>query len=111
VLGVKGKKMTKEKQKLGWKELLKGDVIEGGGTARQFKTGDWRSERPVHIPEKCINCLLCWIYCPDSAVIVKDGKMIGFNYDYCKGCGICAHECPVKVKAIKMIPEREAKSI
>lgn len=101
--------MSEKKEKPGWRELTKGDVIEGGGTARQFKTGDWRSERPVHIPEKCINCLTCWIYCPDSAVIVKDGKVVGFDYDYCKGCGICAHECPVKGKAIKMISEKEAK--
>jgi pyruvate ferredoxin oxidoreductase delta subunit len=43
--------------------------------------------------------MICWVYCPDSAVIVKDGKVQGFDYDHCKGCGICAHECPVKVEA------------
>ena len=67
------KKVTKP----GWKELPPADLIIGGGTAKEFKTGDWRSKRPVFIPEKCINCLTCWIYCPDSAVIVKDGKVIG----------------------------------
>jgi len=101
--------MAAEKKK-SWKELTKGDVIEGGGTAKEFKTGDWRSERPVHISEKCVHCLTCWVYCPDSAVMVKDGKVVGFNYDYCKGCGICMHECPVKGKAIKMISEKEAKA-
>ncbi|OGW94618.1 MAG: hypothetical protein A3G36_05875 [Omnitrophica bacterium RIFCSPLOWO2_12_FULL_45_13] len=96
--------MAKEKKK-GWKALTKGGVIEGGGTAKEFKTGDWRSSRPILLSEKCINCLACWMYCPDSAVIMKDGKVAGFDYDYCKGCGICAHECPVKGKAIKMIPD------
>jgi 2-oxoacid:acceptor oxidoreductase delta subunit (pyruvate/2-ketoisovalerate family) len=97
-------------KKNGWKALTKGDVIPIGGTAREFKTGDWKSERPVHLSEKCIHCLVCWIYCPDSAVIVKDGKVAGFDYDHCKGCGICAHECPVKGKAIIMMSEKEAKS-
>ncbi|MBA4393978.1 MAG: hypothetical protein C0407_10540, partial [Desulfobacca sp.] len=32
-------------------------------------------------------------------------KMIGFDLDYCKGCGICARECPKE--AIQMIAEEE----
>ena len=45
--------------------------------------------------------------CPDSAVITEDGKMIGFDLEHCKGCGICAMECPDKVKAIKMEEEAD----
>ncbi|MBI4974493.1 MAG: 4Fe-4S binding protein [Candidatus Omnitrophica bacterium] len=100
---------TDKKKKPGWKTLQGYDLIIGGGTAKEFKTGDWRTKRPLLLSEKCIHCLACWVYCPDSAVIVKDGKVVGFDYSYCKGCGICAHECPVKGKAIKMIPEKEAK--
>ena len=74
-----------------------------GGTSIYYKTGSWRTFRPVIDMNKCVNCLTCWVYCPDSAVMVKDGKIEGINYDYCKGCGICASECPVK--AIKMVPE------
>ena len=99
----------KKKGKPGWKELPEGGLIIGGGTAKEFVTGGWKKEMPVLIPEKCIHCLTCWIYCPDSAVIIKDGKMIGFDYEHCKGCAICMHECPVKGKAIKMISAREAK--
>jgi len=40
--------------------------------------------------------LLCWIYCPDGA-IRQEGKQLVVDYDYCKGCGICAHECPIHV--------------
>jgi pyruvate ferredoxin oxidoreductase delta subunit len=38
---------------------------------------------------------------------VKDGKMQGFDLTYCKGCGICAEECPKKVKAIEMVREEK----
>ena len=94
-----------ELKKYGQLEL--GGLIGKGGTAQEFKTGDWRSIKPAHHPENCINCLFCWIYCPDTAVFVKDGKMAGFDLSECKGCGICAHECPGKkgVKAITMEPE------
>ncbi len=88
------------KKKKGWKEIPIAGIIDKGGTAREYKTGSWRTFKPVVDKPKCINCLQCWIYCPDSSVLVKDGKMEGFDYDYCKGCGICASICPVK--CIKM---------
>lgn len=85
-----------------WRETVPGGWIKEAGNAREYKTGDWRSERPVYIPENCINCLFCWVFCPDNAIIVEDGQMKGINYDYCKGCGICARECPTKKKALIM---------
>lgn len=90
-----------------YQELNLGGNIEQGGTARDFATGDWRSSRPVYHQENCIQCLFCWAYCPDSAVVLKDGQVVGFDLDHCKGCGICAHECPgkKKVKAITMEEE------
>lgn len=88
-----------------WQEIPIGGLILEAGNAEEYKTGDWRSERPVVDHDKCINCLTCWIVCPDSAVIVKDGKMAGYDYDHCKGCGICAHECPVN--CIEMKPEAD----
>ena len=95
-------------KKPGWKELPSGDLLEAG-TAKKFETGDWRSIRPVKDDEKCIDCLNCWIWCPDSAIIVKEGKVVGIDYRYCKGCGICARVCPEQVQAIKMVDEREFK--
>lgn len=43
----------------------------------------------------CDYCENCLIFCPDLAVRWKRGKKaLWFNYDYCKGCGICSMECP-----------------
>ena len=64
------------------------------GSSEAILTGDWRSYTPVLDKDKCINCLFCWMYCPDNSVIVKDGKMEGFKMSHCKGCGICAQVCP-----------------
>lgn len=41
----------------------------------------------------CFECDNCWHFCPDAAVIKKEGGY-EIDYDYCKGCGICAKECP-----------------
>jgi formate dehydrogenase beta subunit len=47
----------------------------------------------------CFACDNCWTLCPDSAVLKRseratDGSHYVFDYDYCKGCGLCVHECP-----------------
>jgi 2-oxoacid:acceptor oxidoreductase delta subunit (pyruvate/2-ketoisovalerate family) len=52
----------------------------------------------------CFECDNCYGVCPDNSVIkLGPGKRFQFNYDYCKGCGVCAAECPCG--AIKMVPE------
>jgi pyruvate ferredoxin oxidoreductase delta subunit len=91
----------------GWRDLPLGGLINEGGTSKDYITGGWRAERPVWDSQKCIQCLVCWVYCPDSAIQVSDSKVTGVDYDHCKGCGICAQECPPKVKAYTMVPESE----
>jgi NADPH-dependent glutamate synthase beta subunit-like oxidoreductase len=56
----------------------------------------------------CLACDNCWTFCPDNAVIktvelASDGSHYLFDLDYCKGCGLCAHECPTGY--IQMQPE------
>jgi 2-oxoacid:acceptor oxidoreductase delta subunit (pyruvate/2-ketoisovalerate family) len=52
----------------------------------------------------CFECDNCYGVCPDNAVIkLGPGKGFEFNYDYCKGCGVCVSECPCG--AIEMKPE------
>ncbi|MCL2786096.1 MAG: 4Fe-4S binding protein [Methanomassiliicoccaceae archaeon] len=67
----------------------------------KFETGDWRTEMPVLDRKQCIDCMNCWMYCPDDCVLVKNGKMEGFRLTHCKGCGICARVCPKE--AVKMV--------
>jgi len=63
----------------------------------------WRTFRPVVDHDACVYCLRCYLLCPDGT-IVKDNGKITFDMDYCKGCGVCAHECPKD--AIKMEKEQ-----
>ncbi|MDA8295101.1 MAG: NAD(P)-binding protein [Actinomycetota bacterium] len=59
----------------------------------------------------CFECDNCFGVCPDNAVVkltdretqAAGGRRYAFNYDYCKGCGICVEECPCG--AIDLVPE------
>ena len=68
---------------------------------------DWRIEKPLFNKEHCIDCQFCWIYCPDMSIISRDKKMIGIDYDHCKGCGICVEVCPTTPKSLLMFPEQK----
>jgi len=92
---------------MGKKELLNKDemipgAISEAGTMDQLYTGSWRTYAPLTDFEKCTNCMMCWIFCPDSAIVVKGGKKLGTDYQHCKGCGICAAECPVECIKMKL---------
>ncbi len=62
------------------------------------KTGTWRVVKPVFDNSKCIKCRLCWLYCPENVIdiVEKEDAFIEIDYDYCKGCGVCAEVCPKK---------------
>ncbi len=70
-------------------------------------TGSWRVYRPVMDKKKCVECGMCFAYCPVRSIICTTEKKYETTYDFCKGCGICANECPKK--AIYMVPEGECK--
>jgi pyruvate ferredoxin oxidoreductase delta subunit len=63
---------------------------------------DWRYQRPVTRKSKCCRCGWCFLYCPTGCFHEEGGSFVR-NMDFCKGCGVCARECPVS--AIKMIVE------
>jgi len=57
---------------------------------------------------RCTECDSCLVLCPDVSVLVKGEGQFGyvFDYNYCKGCGICFTECPRH--AITMVDEEAA---
>ncbi|KAE9636177.1 MAG: pyruvate ferredoxin/flavodoxin oxidoreductase, delta subunit [Defluviitaleaceae bacterium] len=68
------------------------------------KNAGWRTRKPIVHKEKCTGCCLCYLYCPEGTIF-KENKKVGIDYDFCKGCGICARACTHK--AIEMIKEGE----
>ncbi|MFW6109912.1 MAG: 4Fe-4S binding protein [Patescibacteria group bacterium] len=81
-----------------------GGKITEPGNSKQKNTGKWREgKRPEFDSDKCAQCLRCAAFCPEEAIVVKNGKVDHIDYTKCKGCGICVEECPVK--AITMVEE------
>ena len=94
--------MTEINSKTPIEKMTIGGNIYQSGNAKEFKTGDWRSVKPVFLSEKCKQCGLCFAVCPENAIPVgKDLKRQDFNYDYCKGCGVCSKVCPFKAIEMK----------
>lgn len=89
------------------------DTCFEGGFITQKNAG-WRNIRPSVNAEKCTGCLQCYLYCPDGTIFkretgeVRPKPAIAFDYDFCKGCGVCAQVC--KFGAITMVSEVEALS-
>lgn len=76
-----------------WQDLTEGMQIFGESTSLEFNTGEWTSFQPQIDEDKCVHCLMCVPVCPDSCIPVVDGKRGPFDYDHCKGCGICISNC------------------
>ena len=77
-----------------WETLPVAGAVRPGGAPRT-QTGGWRTgEKPAADVSLCVNCLLCWLYCPRLRGHARR-DVHGFDLDYCKGCGICADVCPV----------------
>jgi pyruvate ferredoxin oxidoreductase delta subunit len=62
-------------------------------------TASWRTQTPQVEAEQCNACLQCYLVCPEGVISVV-GTGITIDYDFCKGCGICARAC--NKHAIKM---------
>lgn len=85
------------------------------GAARRVSTFDevvrgLSEKEALHEAQRCLSCGNCfdcdncYAMCPDNAIVkLGPGQGFAIDLDYCKGCGICAAECPAG--AITMIPE------
>jgi pyruvate ferredoxin oxidoreductase delta subunit len=95
--------LKKNETELTWKDLEIGCIVTEPGSSREYRTGDWRSQRPTYNFNKCIKCGLCQIYCPEGCIGQNAEGYFQANLFWCKGCGICSRECPTKV--ISMVNE------
>lgn len=103
------------------KEYAQNTCFEAGFLTS--KNAGWRNIKPVIDTAKCTGCLQCYLYCPDGAIFktaqtvqadattqplqtTQTDASVAIDYDFCKGCGVCATVC--KFDSIKMIPESEA---
>jgi len=83
---------------------IPGDLCPIATVYSVLRTGDWRAERPVVDRDKCVKCATCWVFCPTQCILEKP-TWFEANLEICKGCGICAGECPHH--AINMVEETE----
>lgn len=80
-----------------WDEMPPGGVItDCGNSVNNYTRTSRRGFKPLFYQDTCINCFFCWVFCPENAIMSDGEKIAGINYDFCKGCGICVNECPVK---------------
>jgi NADPH-dependent glutamate synthase beta subunit-like oxidoreductase len=80
-------------QKLDMKDRMKG--FREINLANQEDMALKEADRCFHCGV-CTMCDNCYIYCPDVAISRNSNDEWGYDIamDYCKGCGICVHECP-----------------
>ena len=97
--------MPKSEGELTWKDLDVGSIVTEPGSASQYQTGYWRSQRPTYDFDRCIKCGICQIFCPEGCIGQNADGYFEADLFYCKGCGICARECWTKV--VTMIDEEE----
>jgi len=79
-------------------------VVEDGGIEKVMNTGNsylrhtgnWRTFRPTIDYAKCTDCMICYAYCPESAMSVGEDGRVKIDYENCKGCMICMTECPLR---------------
>ena len=85
--------MTAKKWPEAWQEVNPGCIVFEPGSARSYLTGGWRAQKPIWDNAKCIKCGVCYLFCPEGCISEDVEGCFTADLNYCKGCGICAHEC------------------
>lgn len=85
-----------------------GPLIVKPQKSKGDNTGAWRIQRrPKFLQKNCISCRMCFLVCPEHCISGSQKNAYQTDYNYCKGCGLCAKVCP---KAdIEMVEESSEK--
>lgn len=81
-----------------WASGIPGNTCMEAGFLMTDNSG-WREIQPSIDTDACTGCGMCYLYCPDGAIKMDDGKAT-VDFGFCKGCGICARMC--RPKALTM---------
>lgn len=87
------------------------------------RTGNWKYVKPEVDEEKCVGCGTCVKFCPEACInlehgthianrisqnvnpelrsMIHDPRCANIDYEWCKGCGVCAEACSVKAISMK----------
>lgn len=82
---------------LGWRNLLNGGAIDAltHTTVGRDNRVAAQGRVPQFEPSLCNSCSICFTVCSDpGGLLWRDGKMIGIDERFCKGCMRCVEACP-----------------
>lgn len=94
-----------------------GLVINPGNTVLRDNSASRKGTAPQFLSEICFNCGFCDMVCPDFCFVwqkdekgIEPAKLLGIDYQYCKGCQKCIEACPVEALVLvseEKIPDEE----
>ena len=93
--------MTLKRGPIGWRNMLNGGSIDAltHSTARRDNRIAGGGIVPEFNPELCNSCGICLTVCSDpGGLLWQDGRMVGIDDRFCKGCMRCVEVCPTTKK-------------
>ncbi len=92
-------------EKIGLQDQIQGGILNPANALSRNHSFSRYGQIPVFNDRRCIHCGQCYVVCPDQCIVWKEVedqrvgrkvmKMVGIDYDYCKGCLKCVEICPV----------------
>lgn len=96
---------------IGWRNMLNGGTIDAltHSTIGRDNRIAGQGKVPRFAPEACVSCGICMTVCSDpGGLLWKEGRMVGIDERFCKGCMRCVEVCPPTKKgtALTWVQER-----